>query len=186
MKKRKSWLLFLLPLLLLAAVFSGCDYITGKALEEKVADTSPLPRWSWDGIVDGYSIVINRDTQQPLRDAAPEEVFGIIGTNQHSENPVVLDVRTPQEYTDGHISKALNIDVNSPDFKDSINKLDKNKTYIVYCRSGARSNTARSIMEESGFNHVINMKGGITDWISQGYPVEKIINMPKSSLNTTP
>lgn len=160
-------------LLFLPALITGCEYISGKAPDNTLTAVSPLPRWAWDGIVDGYPVVIDRNTEEPLRDISPEEAFGIIGTSQISDYPVILDVRTPEEYDGGHIRNAININLNSPDFNDEINKLDKNKTYIVYCRSGSRSNAARNIMEDSGFRHILNMTGGINDWISEGFPVTK-------------
>src|SRR6266568_2910016 len=52
---------------------------------------------------------------------------------------VVLDVRTKKEFEAGHIPGAINIDVNTPDFKEKISKLNKNKTYLVHCAAGGRS-----------------------------------------------
>jgi phage shock protein E len=169
----------LLVVLLLPGVIAGCDYITGKMPAGTNLTTTTtqhtMSRWVWSnmGGTVNPSIVVDRNTGEPIRDVTPSEAFMIIGTSSTLNYPVVLDVRTPEEYADGHIHKAINIDLNSPDFKDEINKLDKNLTYVVYCHSGARSNAARNIMEESGFKHVINMTGGITDWISEGFPVTK-------------
>ena len=168
----KNRLVFLSALLLLVVSFlfiNACSYITGEALK----NTASIPRWVWTGDSAGYSFITDRNTGQPIRDIIPEEAFGIIGTSEYLGNPVVIDVRTPQEYADGHIRAAINIDYNSPAFKDEIGQLDKNKTYIVYCRTGARSAQARQIMEDLGFKYVINMDGGITAWIDQGLPVGK-------------
>jgi phage shock protein E len=172
---KKLWVFALLLFLLtLPAVISGCGYVTGKALD--ITTTKPtMSRWVWSSI-DGTaqpSTVVDRNTGIPLRDVTPHEAIVIMGTSSNLGNPGIIDVRTPQEYTGGHIHNAVNINLNSPDFIDEISKLDKNITYVVYCRTGARSNSARNIMEESGFKHVINMIGGITDWISLGFPVAK-------------
>ncbi len=78
---------------------------------------------------------------------------------------IVIDVRTPAEWQQGVISGAdLFIDYNSPAFKQQLAKLDKSKTYIVYCRSGGRSAGASQVMVDSGFKNVINMQGGISSW----------------------
>ena len=78
---------------------------------------------------------------------------------------VVIDVRTPAEWQQGVIEGAdLFIDYNSPTFKSQIAKLDKSKTYIVYCRSGGRSVGASQVMIDNGFKNVINMQGGISSW----------------------
>lgn len=76
---------------------------------------------------------------------------------------VIVDVRTNREFEVGHIEGALNIDVSLPDFKEKIEQLDKNKKYLVYCRSGNRSKFAGRIMEGLGFKEVYNLDGGIVD-----------------------
>lgn len=84
---------------------------------------------------------------------------------------VILDVRTPDEFKQGHISGAINIDVESTSFKNEVLKLDKLKTYAVYCHSGRRSGIATGQMEKLGFTHLFNLQNGLSDWISQGMPV---------------
>ncbi|MEI0701735.1 rhodanese-like domain-containing protein [Brachyspira intermedia] len=75
-----------------------------------------------------------------------------------STNLVLLDVRTPEEYMGGSAPNSINIDVLNTDFKSKIDILDKNKEYIVYCRSGNRSAIASSIMATNGFLHVYNLQ----------------------------
>lgn len=84
---------------------------------------------------------------------------------------VLLDVRTPSEFTTGHIAGAKNIDVEGADFAQQIMALDRNATYAVYCHSGNRSAVAKQAMENVGFTHVFDLQGGITAWQSAGYPV---------------
>lgn len=82
-----------------------------------------------------------------------------------NENAIILDVRTPGEISEGVIEGAsLFIDYNGGNFESEIAKLDKSKTYIVYCRSGARSSAASDIMVNSGFQNIYNLEGGITGW----------------------
>lgn len=81
------------------------------------------------------------------------------------ENAVILDVRTEDEFNDGYIENALNIDINKGQgFIYEIEELDKNKNYYVYCRSGARSAKACQVMNELGINNAYNLLGGILDW----------------------
>lgn len=83
----------------------------------------------------------------------------------------LLDVRTPQEYADGHIDGALNINVQSDDFKQMAEKeLSKDSTILVYCRSGRRSMDAAEILTKLGYK-VVNLKGGIIEWKEDGLPV---------------
>lgn len=83
----------------------------------------------------------------------------------------LLDVRTPQEYTEEHIDGALNIDVQSDDFQKMAEKdLSKDSTIFVYCRSGRRSMDAAKILTKLGYK-VVNLKGGVIEWKEEGLPV---------------
>lgn len=86
----------------------------------------------------------------------------------------LLDVRTPQEYAEGNIDGALNINVQSDDFEEiAQEKLSKERTVLVYCRSGQRSLDAAKILTELGYK-VVNLKGGIIEWEEDGLPITKI------------
>lgn len=83
----------------------------------------------------------------------------------------LVDVRTPQEYAEGHIEGALNINVQSGDFQQMAEKeLSKDSTILVYCRSGRRSMDAAEVLTKLGY-HVVNLKGGIIEWKEDGLPV---------------
>ncbi len=86
---------------------------------------------------------------------------------------VILDVRTSDEYKEGHIENAKLIDFYEDNFKDEIAKLDKEKEYLVYCHSGGRSGKCMNMMGEMGFKNVYNMAGGIIDWTENQYEVVK-------------
>lgn len=75
----------------------------------------------------------------------------------------MLDVRTPGEFSAGSLTGALNIDMTSAAFASQLEKLDKTKTYFLFCRSGARSGAACQLMAEQGFK-VYNLAGGIGAW----------------------
>lgn len=87
------------------------------------------------------------------------------------ENVQLLDVRTQQEFSDGHLETALNYDVNSNDFEKDLDKLDKSKPVLVYCLSAGRSAQAATIMEKRGFVAVYNMRGGLLKWNAEGKPL---------------
>ncbi len=89
-----------------------------------------------------------------------------------SKNTILVDVRTAEEVSEGKIANAINIDLYDPAFDEKISKLDKNKTILVYCRSGRRSMSAAEILAKKGYK-VVNLEGGITEWQAQGLPVQK-------------
>lgn len=101
------------------------------------------------------------------------EAGELIETNKSNPDFIILDVRTPEEYSQGHLENAVNLDVKSDSFSEKITKLDKEKTYIIHCRSGSRSKEAVKIMEETGFTQIYEIGGGYADWESKGLPVTK-------------
>lgn len=84
---------------------------------------------------------------------------------------VILDVRTPEEVAEGHLAGAKNIDVQDELFQQNIEQLNKNKTYLLYCRSGKRTAVAGAKMKAAGFKKVYMLDGGITSWKEKGKPV---------------
>lgn len=84
---------------------------------------------------------------------------------EQTKNTVVIDVRTPGETAAGVIEGVdLFIDFNAPNFAAEVAKLDKSKTYVLYCRSGGRSAAASQVFVDKGFKTVYNLAGGITAW----------------------
>jgi len=108
------------------------------------------------------------------QDVTSQEAFNLIQENYGNPDFIILDVRTSSEFHDGHIEGALNIDVSLPSFRGETEKLDRNDTYLVYCRTGNRSRTALAIMEDLGFTRVYHLANGITEWIGAGLPVRAI------------
>lgn len=84
---------------------------------------------------------------------------------------VILDVRTKSEFNEGHLANSINIDFQSDTFLNEISKLDKSKTYAVYCRSGNRSGKAVATMSNEQFISLYNLNGGVIDWAGAGYPL---------------
>lgn len=81
---------------------------------------------------------------------------------------VVLDVRTPEEFTAGHLPNARLLDFQSADFDAQLATLDKQATYAIYCRSGNRSGQALQRMQAAGFAHAADLDGGINAWGQAG------------------
>lgn len=84
---------------------------------------------------------------------------------EEDNNSIVLDVRTQEEVDLGMIPSSIHIDIyKGQGFIDALEKLDKTKHYYVYCRSGARSGQACSIMNQLGFKRADNLIGGFNEW----------------------
>jgi thioredoxin 1 len=92
----------------------------------------------------------------------------------------LIDVRTPEEFAQGHLKGAINYDFRSKDFENQIQKLDKTKPVMVYCLSGGRSSSAAQVLGEKGFSEVYNMKGGIMKWNAENKPLENGTAGPSS------
>lgn len=86
---------------------------------------------------------------------------------------VVLDVRTPEEFSAGHIKDAINIDIKQPDALSKIDTLDHNATYLVHCRTNHRSKIAVDHMQQSGFKYIYQMSDGFNGWNLNGLPQVK-------------
>lgn len=107
-------------------------------------------------------------TKTTTKDITPQEAFTLIQKNQNNPDFVIIDVRTPEEFGGEHIEQATNIDFYSETFRDTLNALDKNKTYLIYCQVGGRSSSALDIMAELNFKEVYNILGGINQWKAEG------------------
>ncbi len=106
-----------------------------------------------------------------LRAITPQEALELVQRNKENPNFVILDVRTPEEFKSGYIEGAINIDYYGPGFPVEIGKLDRTKTYLVYCRTGNRTDSTFAVMKELQFKEVYPVEGGITAWRAAGFPV---------------
>lgn len=84
---------------------------------------------------------------------------------------VILDVRTPEEFAEGHLDGAVMLDFYRDDFADQLAGLDPDVPYLIYCRSGNRSGQTATIMEQLGFGDVADIDGGIVAWTAAELPV---------------
>lgn len=104
------------------------------------------------------------------RDISARDAFELIRKNDGSTDFVILDVRTPAEYEEDHIRNAVLVDILAGSFPSEMERLDREKTYVVYCRSGNRSRSALDIMRRMDFRNVYHIDGGITRWRSEKLP----------------
>lgn len=100
-----------------------------------------------------------------------ERFKAIVGNDK---NGMLLDLRTTEEIKNkGYITGAVQLDFLAKDAEKQIDKLDKNKTYYIYCASGGRSSDCAEYMEKNGFKRVYTLEKGLSDWLLKGFPVEK-------------
>ncbi len=109
-------------------------------------------------------------TSHPFQDV---DVAQFDSLRAQKEKPVLLDVRTPEEFAEGHIPGAVLLDFRSPKFSEELAKLPRGKQYLVNCAVGGRSARACDQMSRIGFTNVVNLKGGFKAWQAQGKPIEK-------------
>ena len=108
-----------------------------------------------------------------LKTISPKEASDLIAKHKNNADFIILDVRTPREFKSGHIEKAILLDYYSKTYTDELTRLDKTKTYLIYCRSGNRSGKTLNLIKNMGFSRVYNMDKGINGWRSKGFPVTK-------------
>ena len=140
------------------AIVAGFAVLTACGSDEPAADTDTGSQVTAEVAVPaGFSTVTADDAAAILADA-PDEL-------------VVLDVRTPEEYTEGHLEGAVLVDFYDPDFADQLAELDPDVPYLVYCRSGSRSGQTLPLMQQLGFGSASDIGGGIIAWADAGLPI---------------
>jgi rhodanese-related sulfurtransferase len=102
--------------------------------------------------------------KQIIENITPITASKLIEKHRNDSNFIILDVRTREEFTEEHIQGAENLDYYSRDFREQLEKMDKEKKYLIYCASGGRGNKAMEMMEELDFLEVYNIEGGFTLW----------------------
>ena len=105
----------------------------------------------------------------PVKHVKADEAAKIIADGKTA----VVDVRTSDEFKDGHIKGAKNIDIMSSDFEKQLGKLDKTQPTLIHCQAGGRSTRALKSFEKLGFTNLIHLDDGFGGWEAAGKPVEK-------------
>ena len=101
----------------------------------------------------------------------PVTVKQAVERMKKSSEIIVVDIRTPGEFSKGHIKKAINIDMNNKDFAKKLTKLDREKTYLMHCRSGGRSTASLPVWNRLGFKNVLHLSSGTLGWVRAGQPL---------------
>jgi rhodanese-related sulfurtransferase len=104
---------------------------------------------------------------------SPRQVADLISQRNGDPNFIILDIRTHAEFKTGHLHNAVLLDYYSKTFVNELKRLDKTKTYLIYCRSGNRSGRSLGLIKEMGFQSVYNMDQGIIRWLKKGYKITK-------------
>jgi len=109
------------------------------------------------------SIILTKPASSPLPAEGTSLVSAAVFQERFESTPsaVLIDVRTPEEYAEGHIKGAINIDAQGEDFVAKLRELDKEVPYFVYCRSGGRSAIAVSAMKSEGIKSIVELEGGV-------------------------
>ena len=107
---------------------------------------------------------------QISEDLYPSEAQALIAEKNDARDLVILDVCTPKEFARVHLENAVNLNFFSRGFKAQLGALDKNKTYLVYCKVGGRSKLAQKRMKRLGFRRSYNIVGGTLLWADEGLP----------------
>jgi len=118
--------------------------------------------------IDGSITVINY-RQASYREVTSREAADLI----KNEGPLILDVRTPNEYTRGHLRDSVLIPVQELQNRYKELGNHKDREILIYCATGNRSTVASKILIDSGFKHIVKMRGGIYDWSKKNYPVTR-------------
>lgn len=131
----------------------------------------------WVALVFGTAFLVNSCQENKnnngviAKDLSAKEVQALLAERKDIQ---LLDVRTPEEYASGHLPNARLVDISRmATFKETLEKMDKNKAAVVYCAVGGRSSRAKNILTEMGFKEVYNLSGGIMAWQNNGLPIER-------------
>lgn len=117
-------------------------------------------------LIMSFAIVsCNGQASKNIRTIEPKDFAEAINTTQ---NPQILDVRTPEEFSEGHLEHAENVNWLGDHFVADAEKFDKTKPVFVYCKSGARSKKATEKLEQLGFKNIYEMEGGFMSWSAAG------------------
>ena len=98
------------------------------------------------------------------------EEAGLSAVEALPANTMLIDVRTPAEFAEGHLDGAVNIPVELPTFAAQVALLDPDMDFLVYCRSGQRSEWAASLLKQKGATRVLNLRGGVLGWRAEVDP----------------
>ena len=121
-------------------------------------------------------IALSCNSQQKAKQEEKLDGISVISPQdflEKSTNQLIVDVRTPKEYNEGHLESAVNINFFEDNFLDQFSGYSKDIPIFVYCRSGKRSGNASKKLSKLGFKHVYDLNGGIKKWTAMDYKIVK-------------
>jgi rhodanese-related sulfurtransferase len=104
-----------------------------------------------------------------IQDVSPDKATELIA----KQKPLILDVRTPEEFADGHLAGAVNISSADPEFSKKIAALDQTRPVLVHCAAGGRSRRVLPALEALKFPSIHHLAAGFNGWLDAGKPVQK-------------
>jgi rhodanese-related sulfurtransferase len=110
-------------------------------------------------------------TAETIQTINPKQAAELVLRENGNTDFIILDIRTPAEFQAGHLNGAVLLDYYSKTFVEGLKQLDRNKIYLVYCRSGNRSGKALSLFKHLEFKQVYNIAQGINGWVKAGLPI---------------
>jgi phage shock protein E len=110
------------------------------------------------------------ESKQTVLNVSVEQAETVLSKNK---DVIILDVRTPKEYANGHLHSATNLDFYAADFEHKLAKMDRSRPYLVHCAVGGRSAKVRDKMKELNFKSIYHLEGGMKAWEKAGKKVEK-------------
>lgn len=141
--------------------------------KKKITNKKKNSLWFWLGgtavLLIIVGVVLIKQISSPELPSLPAEINGSQTSKMQDAGALILDVREPSEWAQGHIEGAVLIPLG--ELASRVNELPQNRDIIVVCRSGNRSAKGRDLLLSAGFQRVTSMTGGMNQWVAEGYPV---------------
>ena len=125
-------------------------------------------------LIGSFSVAHSQEKGRILTTISIQKAADLMRDRKDDTNFIILDVRTPAEYKNGHLKNAVLLDFYSKDFIEKLKGLDKRKAYLLYCRSGNRSGKTLNLIKGLGFEEVYHMSQGMIGWRSKGFPISRM------------
>ncbi|NOZ95614.1 MAG: rhodanese-like domain-containing protein [Acidobacteria bacterium] len=173
MGRRCTVLVLIMAVLVVSPGCGGAGDSSAPSLEETRPPpaTVPVPGESPAGRADKWAQGAAPTRAVFHMAVGPRQAYQML---QEGRDIVLLDLRSAEEAASGRIpGTEVRMDSLAPDFTEELDGLDRNRTYMLYCRAGERSAAAMTVMEEMGFERVYEIEGGIEAWAQEGLPVER-------------
>ncbi len=126
-----------------------------------------------DKMFEDKNLESNEENNQIIRNISAYKAEKLVKENKDNPDFVILDVRTPKEFSAGHLKGALNMDFYAENYREQIEKGDKEKKYLICCGSGVRGSKTLQAMAEAGYVEVYNILGGVRMWEMSKLPLTK-------------